>query len=300
MKTNRNILLCCSCCFFPLFFFLMAMSAFAQDRPTTAEEYRKKFAVIREETVKLPSGAFFKITSIDQRALNQLLGRLNLSMDDYNKLVHKKFEKMSPKEIGRHMDFWEAMIAKSVVAPQMCVEPEEGKLEVRLLTPEDMDKLQDEIGKLNTQIPELPLKPLSSAPVRTGATQYTVTRLLVDPEKFEGKVVDVYGEVDGELSDIGIVPRQGKSISLQRFYLSDGRKKLLVVRFYVKGDRLQMESFFRNFFHEKGEPVKIHIKNAKFTNQWINEPVVMTHSQKIEKIKSAWIETARRNIEAAK
>ena len=220
-------------------------------------------------------------------------------MDEYNRLVHKKFEKMSPKEIGRHMDFWEAMIVQSVVAPEMCIEPEDGKLEVRLLTPEDMDKLQEEIGKLNTRIPELPLKPLSAAPTSLDAPQYTVSRLLMDPEKYEGKPVDVYGEVDGELSDIGIVPRQGNSVSLQRFYLTDGKKKLLVIRFYVKGDRLHMKSFLRDIFHGKDESVKVHVKDAKFTSQWINEPVVLTHGKKIDKIKSAWMETARRNIEAA-
>ena len=300
MKTNRNLLLCCSGCFLALLFCLVAMPAFGQGKTTAAEEYKKKFAVIREKTVELPSGAFFKITSIDQRALNQLLGRLDLSMDEYNRLVHEKFEKMSPKEIGRHIDFWEAMIVKSVVEPQMCIEPEEGKLDVRLLTPEDMDKLQDEIGKLNTQIPELPLKPLSSAPAITGAAQYTVSRLLLDPEKFEGKSVAVYGEVDGELSDISIVPRPSKNISLQRFYLSDGKKKLLVVRFYVKGDRLHMDSFLRDIFYRKDESVKVHIKDGKFTTQWIDEPVVMAHGHKINKIKSVWIETARRKIEAAK
>lgn len=163
-----------------------------------------------------------------------------------------------------------------------------------------MDKLQEEIGKLNTQIPELPLKPLSSAPASTDAAQYTVSRLLVDPQKYEGKSVDVYGEVDGELNDIGIVPRQGNSISLQRFYLSDGKKKLLVLRFYAKGDRLHMKSFLRDIFHGKDESVKVHIKKGKFTAQWIDEPVVITHGQKIDKIKSAWIETARRNIEVAK
>ncbi|MCP4576200.1 MAG: hypothetical protein GY846_07955 [Deltaproteobacteria bacterium] len=300
MKTHPNHFLCRGCCLFILLFCFIAAPAFGQDKPTTAEEYKKKFAVVREKTIKLPSGAFFKIISIDQRALNHLLGRLNLSMDEYNRLVHKKFEKMSPKEVGRHIDFWEAMIVKSVVEPQMCLEPEEGKLEVRLLTSEDMDKLQDEIGKLNTQIPELPLKPLSSAPARKDALQYTVGRLLVHPEKFEGKSVDVYGEVDGELSDIGIVSRQGNSVRLQRFYLSDGKKKLLVVRFYIKGDRLHMKSFFRNIFHEKGEPVKVHIKNSKFTAQWIDEPVVMAHGDKIDKIKSSWIDTARKNIQAAK
>ncbi len=300
MKTNCNLHIYRSSCFFTLLFCLMAMPAFGRDKTTTADEYKKKYAVIQEKAVTLPSGAIFKITSIDQRALNQLLGRLNLSMDEYNRLVHKKFEKMSPKEIGRHMDFWEAMIAQSVVAPEMCIEPEDGKLEVRLLTPEDMDKLQEEIGKLNTRIPELPLKPLSAAPTSPDAPQYTVSRLLMDPDKYEGKSVDVYGEVDGELSDIGISPRQGNSVSLQRFYLTDGKKKLLVIRFYVKDDRLHMKSFLRDIFHGKDDSVKVHVKDAKFTSQWINEPVVLTHGKKIDKIKSAWMETARRNIEVSK
>ncbi|OQY45996.1 MAG: hypothetical protein B6240_07905 [Desulfobacteraceae bacterium 4572_87] len=289
-------------CFFLLLVLVLLAEApvFGRDKTTTAAEYQKKYAVIREKTVGLPSGAVFKITSIDQRTLNQLLGRLNLSMAEYNNLVHKKFEKMSPKEVGRHMDFWEAMIVKSVVEPEMCLEPEAGKLDVRLLTSEDMDKLQDEIGKLNTQIPELPLKPLSSAPARKDTLQYTVGRLLAHPEKFEGKSVDVYGEVDGELSDIGIVPRQGNRISLQRFYLSDGKNKLLIVRFYTNGERLHMKSFFRDIFQEKGEPVTVHIKKGQFTAQWIDEPVVIAHGDKIDKIKVSWIETARRNIQAAK
>jgi len=300
MKTKPNLHLCRICCVFALLAFLVTTLAFGDENPTSAEKYKKKYAIIKEMTVKLPSGAVFGIRSIDQRTLNKILGQLNISIAEYDKLVDKKFEKMSPKEIGRHMNFWDVMIVNSVLTPKMCLEPEEGKLEVRLLTPDDMDKLQEEIGKLNTQIPALPLKPLSSAPLRTNDLKYTVSRLLLDPEKYEGKSVYVYGEVDGELGDIRIVPRQSNSISLQRFYLSDGKKKLLVVRFYVKGNRLHMNSFLRDIFYEKGEPLIIHIKDGKFTGQWINEPVVITHGQKIDKIKSNWIEAARRHIEATK
>jgi len=277
----------------------VAAPAFGNDSPSSAEEYKKKYAIIKEITVKLPSGAVFRIRSIDQRALNGILGHLNISMAEYNKLVRKKFEKMSPREIGRHMDFWDVMIVQSVMAPHMCIEPEEGKLEVRLLTPEDIDKLQEEIGELNTQIPALPLKPLSSMPLQTDDMKNTVSRLLLDPGKYEGKTVDVCGEINRELSDIGIMPRHTKSVTLQRFYLSDGKKDLLIFRFFTKGHRLLMTSFLRDIFYEKGEPVIVYVKDGKFTTQLINEPVVITHSRDIDKVKSSWIRTALRNIEAA-
>jgi hypothetical protein len=280
--------------------FLLAAPAFADNQITTADEYRKKYAVIREKAVQLPSGAVFKITSIDQRALNQLLARQDLSMDEYKKLVHKKMNDMSSKEFSRYMDFWEAMIVLSVVAPKMCVEPEPEKLEIRLLTPADLDKLQQEIAQINQNLTQLPMKPLSAAPEKIQKPQYTVSRLVKSPQEYDGKTVEVFGEVEGELSDIGIVPRQGHKIGMQRFYLSDGKNKILICRFHVEGDRIQMDSILRDIFKGDDEPVTIRIKNGTFKNQWIDEPVVITHGQKIDRIRPSWIQKARKAIEAEK
>ena len=125
----------------------------------------------------------------------------------------RKFEKMTPKEVGRHMDFWEAMIVQSVVAPEMCIEPEDGKLEVRLLTPEDMDKPAG--GDRQTQHPNSGITP-ETPECRTNESGCPPVHPSADCcwtlKNTRGNRWHVYGEVDGELSDIGISPRQGNSI----------------------------------------------------------------------------------------
>ncbi len=284
------IVLCCS----------VAELAAGAERPTTADDYKKKYSKVKQITVKLPSGAVFRLRSIDQRTLNRLLAQMDISLSEYDKLVNKKYDKMSLKEISKHMDFWDAIIVQSVEEPKMCIEPEEGRLEVRLLTPEDMDKLQEEIGKLRAGIPDLPMKPLSAAPPRSGAHGITVSRLLLNPDKYEGKHVDIHGEVERELGDIGIITRQAKSIILQRFYISDGKKELLVLRFYSQGDRIFMESILQDIVGKGDDQVNVNIKNGKFTTKLIDEPTIITHSRNIDKVRTSWLQIALQNMKTSK
>jgi len=284
------IVLCCS----------VAELAAGAERPTTADDYKKKYSKVKHITVKLPSGAVFRLRSIDQRTINRLLAQMDISLTEYDKLVNKKFDKMSLKEISRHTDFWDAIIVQSVEEPKMCIEPEEGRLEVRLLTPEDMDKLQEEIGKLRAGIPDLPMKPLSASPPRSEARGISVSRLLLNPDKYEGKHVDIHGEVERELGDIGIITRQAKSIILQRFYISDGKKGLLVLRFYSKGDRIFMDSILRDIVGKGDDKVNVNIKKGKFTTKLIDEPTVITHSKNIDKVKTSWLQIALQNMKTSK
>ena len=270
------------------------------ERPTTADDYEKNHSKVKHITVKLPSGAVFRLRSIDQRTFNRLLVQMDISLTEYDKLVNKKFDKMSLKEISRHTNFWDAIIVRSVEEPKMSIEPEEGKLDVRLLTPEDMDKLQEEIGKLRAGIPDFPMKPLSASPPRSEAHGITVSRLLLNRDKYDGKRVDIHGEVERELGDIGIITRQAKSVILQRFYISDGKKGLLILRFYSRDDRLHMESILRDIVDKGADQVNVNIKNGKFTTKLIDEPTIITHSKDIEKVKTSWLQIALQNMKTSK
>ena len=266
------------------------------ERATTCDEYKKQYSEIRHVTVNLPSGAVFRLKSIDQRTLNRLLAQMDITLQEYENLVNKKFKKMSPTEISRYIDFWDAIIVESVEDPKMCIEPEEGKLEVGLLASEDMEKLQEEIGKLTAETAELPMKLVTTALPISDAAKITVSKLILNSDKYEGKYINVGGRVEREAGDIGIITRKGKSVILQRFYIADGKKAILVFRFYPKGDRLYVGSALKELIGKGDDPVKVNIENGKFTVKLIDEPVIVTHSEKMEKVKDMWVQIALKNM----
>ncbi len=283
-----------ACCGLALCLFL-AGPATGDEKTTSADEYRKQYAQVKQVTVELPSGAVFKIKSFDQRRLNRLLSMMGISFLEYENLLRKNFEKMSPREVGKHMDLWNAIIVQSVIEPPMCIEPEEGKLEVELLTAADTDRLQEEIIKLAEET-SLPIKPLSSAPPRTDIPEITVSKLLMNPEKYEDKLIDTSGSVEKELPDIGILSRQGKSVTLQRFYLSDGKASILVLRFFTKGERFFSESIIRDLMGKGDDVMMANIDDGKFTAKLIAEPVIITQSRNIERIEKQWINIALQSM----
>jgi hypothetical protein len=263
---------------------------------TTADEYRAKYSTITYKTITVPSGAVFKLRSLDQRSFERLLARLGMSLSEYNNLKNKKYKKMSLKEINRHLVFWDEMIVESVVEPSMSIEEKDGKLPVRLLRSKDIRALQAEINDLASGETALPMKPLNRAFAMSDENRLTVTKLLLKSADHEGKKVTIKGLTDGELSDISILNRQKKKIILQRFYITDGKQKLLVLRFFPGADRLHLTSFLGNAFGKKDGQVPVSIKNGHFTSQLIDEPVIITHSRNIEKIKDRWIQMALKSM----
>ena len=283
------------CCV--VFMSLWAAALWAGGEGTTsAEEYRKKYSKITYKTVTVPSGAVFKLRSIDQRAFERLLVRLGMSLPEYQRLKDKKYNKMSLKEINQHLAFWDEMIVESVVEPPMSIEEVEGKLPVRLLTAKDIRALQSEISELAAGEAALPMKPLNRAYAKANEDKLTVTKLLRNPADYEGKKVDILALTDGELRDISILNRQKKKIILQRYYITDGNQRLLVLRFFTGTDRFYLTSFLNDAFGKKEGQIPVAIKKGLFTSQLIDEPVIITHSQEIEKVKKRWMGIALKNM----
>lgn len=284
--------------FFSLLFITVGVTSLwaGENNATTADEYRTQFTKVTYKTITVPSGAVFKLRSIDQRSLDRLLANIGMPLSEYNKLKNKKYKRMSSTEITRHLTLWDELIVDSVVEPKMSIEEEAGKLPVRLLRTEDLRALQTEIGNLADGVTVLPMKPLNPAYAKADENKRAVTKLLQKLSDYEGKKVDITGLTDGELNDINIIARQKKKIDLQRFYLTDGKEKILVLRFFPGTDRLHLTSFLGNAFGKKDGQIPVSIYKGLFTAQLIDEPVIITHSQKIEKVKKQWVQIAVKKI----
>lgn len=252
------------------------------EKPTTADEYKQKYTKVKHITVKLPSGAVFKLRSIDRPAFYRLLMCLDISPAEYDDLMNKEFEDMTLEEIDKFTAFWDALVVECVESPEMCVEEEEGKLPVQMLTSDDMDKLREEIEKLTSGIFVVSSKPVSATVTDPADTRFTITDLFRAPEMYEGKDIDIKGVVAKEMTDVDVRGGYQRGVSLQRFYISDDENSILVFRFYREGDKLNLRSIFST------KPKKVRI-SGRFTTLLLNEPVIITHSRNIVKVQDSWI-----------
>jgi len=255
------------------------------EKPTTADEYKQKHTEVKHITVKLPSGAVFKLRSIDRLAFYRLLRRLDISPAEYDDLMDKEFEDMTLEEIDKFTAFWDALVVECVESPKMCVEEEEGKLPVQMLTSDDMDKLREEIEKITSGIFVVSSKPVSATPTDSADPKLTITDLIRAPEMYEGKDIDIKGVVAKEMTDIDVRGGYQRGVSLQRFYISDDENSILVFRFYREGDKLNLRPVF---FAKPGTKVKVRI-SGRFTTRLLNEPVIITHGRNIVKVQDSWI-----------
>jgi hypothetical protein len=255
------------------------------EKATTANEYKQKYTEVKHITVKLPSGAVFKLKSIDRRAFYQLLRCLDISPTEYDDLMGKEFEDMTLEEIDKFTAFWDALVVECVESPGMCVGEEEGKLPVQMLTSDDMDRLREEIEKLTSGIFVVSSKPVSDTVTEPADNKLTVTDLIRAPEMYEGKDIDIKGVVAKKMTDVDVRGGYQRGVNLQRFYISDGENSILVFRFYRGGNKLNLRPVF---FAKPGTKVKVRV-SGRFTTWLPNEPVIVTHGRNIVKVQDSWI-----------
>ena len=270
------------------------MPSYCQENLTTASEYKQKYSKIKTSTITLPSGAVFKLKSIDKRSFYHFLKTLDISQAEYAALMEKDFDIMSPEETDKYISLWDSLMVASVENPQLSVKNEAGSLQVKMLTHEDIDKLQVEIARLVQGIISVPDAPLSSIPERPVAVNksFTITDLLSAAEKYEGKDVNIKGKFSKELPDITLKGVRPSALIMQRFYLSDKKNSILVVRFCKDTDKVSFTpDVLTKLFAKPGGKVKeIHIRDGKFHTGLINEPIIISCGMGIKKIQKSWIE----------
>jgi len=78
---------------------------------------------------------------------------------------------------------------------------------------------------------------------------------------------------------------------MQRFYLSDKKKSILVVRFCKERDKISAmpDILTRLFAKPEGKVKEIHIRGCKFYTGLINEPIIISCGRGIKKIQQSWI-----------
>ena len=126
---------------------------YSREEPTTVEGYKEKAIKAGCKTVELPSGALFKISSINWNwaRFYKKLEELSITPYDYNFIIGKakeEYHNMSADEISIFHSIWNIMMVECVEKPKLCIEEEEGKLLVQNLTFKDREKLEDEIIEL--------------------------------------------------------------------------------------------------------------------------------------------------------
>ncbi len=268
--------------------------SYCKENLTTASEYKQKYSKIKTSTITLPSGAVFKLKSIDKRSFYHILKGLDISQADYAALMEKDFEIMSPQETDKYISLWDSLMVASVENPKLSVKDEEGHLQVKMLTHEDIDKLQVEIARLVQGIISVPGAPLSSIPERPVAINksFTITDLLSAREDYEGKNINIKGKFSNALPDITLKGGHAVALVMQRFYLSDKKNSILIIRFCKETDKVSPElDILTKLFAKPGGKVKeIHIRDGKFHTDLINEPIIISCGRGIKKIQKSWIE----------
>ena len=147
---NRKVKLISAIIGLNLFF---TLPIYSREEPTTVEGYKEKSIKAGCKTVELPSGALFKISSIDLDwgRLYKKFEQIGIEPFDYDYIMRKAKEEyynMSADEINKFYSIWNIVLVECVEKPKLCIEEEEGRLLVQNLTFKDRKKLQDEIIEL--------------------------------------------------------------------------------------------------------------------------------------------------------
>ena len=269
------------------------MLSYCQENLTTASEYKQKHSKFKTSTIELPSGAVFKLKLIDKRSFYHILKALDISQAKYAALMEKDFEIMSPEETDKYISLWDSLIVESVENPKLSVKNEKGSLQVKMLTHEDIDKLQAEIAILVQGIISVPAAPLSSIPEQPVVINksFTITDLLSAEEKYEGKSINIKGKFSNALPDITLKGRHADALIMQRFYLSDKKNSILIVRFCKETDKISSTpDILTKLFAKPGGKVKeIHIREGIFHKGMVSEPIIISCGRGIKKIQQSWI-----------
>ncbi len=132
---------------------LLTLPLYSKPEPTTAAGYKEKSIKSGCKTVELPSGAVFKISSINWNwaKFYKKLEQINIEPSYYNFIIGKakeEYHNMSADEITIFYSIWNILLVECVEKPELCIEEEEGKLSVQSLTFKDRERLEDEIIEL--------------------------------------------------------------------------------------------------------------------------------------------------------
>ncbi len=264
-------------------------SAFADTAQTTnPDEYKQKYSNSQSRILHLPSGAIFKIKDIKKKEFVRLLKKYDILISEYKVMISDYFHEIKLKRKNKFKPFLYELIVKSVEKPSLCIEDEEGKLQVGILIPDDFDYLCKEIGKYPKGIS----KTQSKSNLKQMDTKLVITDLILSPERYEGKHIDITGVVTKEMKEL-IISYGERKIIFQRFYLSDGLNTILVFWFSKENERLRLKpgSFSRLFGNRKdANPWKVKVRRGKFTTKLIPRPIIIGHSESLSRIKDSWIQ----------
>ena len=282
-----------------LYLSLVADVCAENGQATSADSYVQKYAHTVYRLIHLPSGATFKIKTLGRKEFYSLLNKRTISMSEYNAIIKRFPDELTLRERETYMPFFNVLIVTSVVDPGMCLDDEEGKLPVRMLTPDDFDYVIEEIAPRQGGLS----KDRAKTPVKLGLnkadTNLSITRLILDPEEYELKSIAVKGVVTGLMPEIVISGGERKVI-LQRFYLSDSRNSILVFWFCKEGQRLRLragtiEKIVSDY--KDGDPRKVNIRRGKFTTKLIPQPVILGHSDNLHSIRKAWMQKIHETVD---
>ena len=292
MKKNDPLFLATFCYLF--FNLVLVASVFADaSQITTPNEYKQKYYNPRFRILSLPSGAIFKIKDIEKKEFLRLLKKYDIPISEYNDMSSDYFNDINLRET-KCKPFLYALIVKSVVNPNLCIEDEKDKLQVGMLTPDDFDYLCIEIGKYQKGISKTHPKP----DLKNIDAKLVISDLILFPEKHEGKTIDIKGIVTHEMKEI-IISGGEREIIFQRFYLSDGRNTILVFWFCKEHERLELKpGILDKLFGNKkdGDLWEVKIRRGKFTTTLIPKPVIIGHSESLYRIKDLWVQKVNETL----
>lgn len=297
MKKNTKLFLAGLCCI-ALHLSSSAYVLAGTGSATTSDEYIKEFShITQQRTVRLPSGATFRLNVINEKEFHRMLKEFEISIPELNDMVDRDFGEMPGKEKDKYIDFRNKLIVKYVENPKMCIEDEEGKLPIRILTPDDFDYLLRELtvfpDVIQAVTPEISVKTEQKKKNRL-----SVTNLILSPEKYEGKKVNLKGVVSRTLKEITISGGERKVI-FQRFYLFDNRNTILVFWFSKEKNKLSLKptslgSMLLDL--EEDDPWIVYIRKGTFTTKLISQPVIIGHCRDLSNIQQLWIQTIHNTL----
>jgi len=286
---RKNIVLLLTSIFYIFVNLSLVASVFAGTAQTTnPDEYKEQYSNSQSRIVHLPSGAIFKIKDIEKKEFMRLLKKYDILISEYNVMISDHFYETRLKRKNKFKPFLYELIVKSVEEPSLCIEDEEDKLQVGILIPDDFDYLCKEIEKYTKGISKTQRK----SDLKQMDTKLVITDLILSPERYEGKTIDITGVVTHEMKEL-IISYGERKIIFQRFCLSDRLNTILVFWFCKESERLKLKpgSFSRLFGNRKDDnPWKVKVRRGKFTTILIPRPVIIGHSESLYRIKDSWIQ----------
>ena len=286
-----------------LFFIALHLSSIAYvlagtGSATTSDEYIKEFShITQQRTVHLPSGATFRLNVISEKEFRRMLKEFEISIPELNDMVDRDFDEMPSKEKDKYVEFRNKLIVKYVENPKMSIEDEDGKLPIRTLTPDDFDYLLRKLIAF-PEVIQAATPEISVTMEQKKKNRLSVSKLILSPEKYEGKKVNLRGVVSRTLKEITISGGARKVI-FQRFYLSDNRNTILVFWFSKEKNKLSLKptplgSMLLDL--EEDDPWIVSIRKGTFTTKLISHPVIIGHCRDLSDIKQLWIQTIHNTL----